>query len=118
MRKVNIDCGELTKVVKANRDKHNAEYLEAKANYRGKVLEALDERRQDIANGADISLYFQLPEPQDHTADYDRVLRMLEMSNDRSIELDGLEFDQYVMDNWSWSQNAKMINTTYLAKGK
>jgi hypothetical protein len=54
-----------------------------------------------------------LPEPQDHTIDYDRVIKMLEMSVDSLIELDEGAFDQYVMDNWSWKGDALATNEMY-----
>lgn len=116
MKKVNIVRTELLKVVRSNRETHVSEYAEASANYRDKVLEALDERRADIRNGGKIDTYFQLPEPQDHTEEYDRVIRMLEMSSDETIELDAHEFDMYVRDSWAWSHAAKLINASYTSR--
>lgn len=68
MKNVTINRDKLLAVVKQNRETHQAEFKEATANYRGKVLEALDARRLEIANGEKINLHFLLPEPQDHTS--------------------------------------------------
>lgn len=116
MKKVNISRAELLEAVRSNRAQHAADYSEATANYRPKVIAALEERRQEILDGQKINLFFQLPEPQDHTDDYDRVIRMLEMSSDEIIELDYHEFDMYVRDNWAWSHAAKLINASYTAQ--
>lgn len=113
MKTVTVNRNELMKIVKANRATHASEFEQAKANYRGKVLEALDARRLAIANGDKIDLLFRLPEPQNHTDDYDRVISMLELSIDITIMLDTNEFDQYVRDNWVWSSAAKLINASY-----
>ncbi len=52
----------------------------------------------------------------DMTKEYDRVIKMLEMSVDTQIELSSSEFQNYVMDDWAWSDNAKLSNSTYTAK--
>jgi len=71
---------------------------------------------KDARNGKMIRRRITLPEPQDHTNDYDRVITMLEMSVDSVIELDDVAFDQYVMDNWSWKGDALATNSMYAAK--
>ena len=54
-----------------------------------------------------------LAEPVDHTADYDRILAMLEMSVDDTISLSAQEFNQYVLDNWELSRLASYTNQSY-----
>lgn len=116
MKTVTINRNELLEAVKTNRAAHVAEYAEAARNYRETVLGALTDRHTAIANGEPISLLFNLPAPQDHTDDYDRVIRMLEMSVDENCTLDAYEFDCYVRDNWTWSAATKMINASYIKK--
>lgn len=113
MKTVTIERNALLAAVKKNRTQHLAEFTDATANYRTKVLEAIDQRRDEIAAGAKVNLHFHLPELQNHTDDYDRVISMLEMSVDKDCTLDSHEFDQYVRDNWTWSAATKMINGAY-----
>ena len=56
-----------------------------------------------------------LQEPQDQTADYDRAIRMMEMSEDEIIEISELDFECYVLDNWAWKKNFLISNMGYSA---
>ena len=47
-------------------------------------------------------IHVSLPVPEDHTRDYDRVIRMVEMHRGETLELDQEHFAQYVMDDWGW----------------
>lgn len=80
------------------------------------MIEELDRMLKDAKDGKQIRRAVIMPEPQDHTPDYDRVIAMLEMSVDTVIELDADSFDNYVMDNWAWRANALATNTMYAAK--
>ncbi|HXM03797.1 MAG TPA: hypothetical protein VN939_14390 [Chthoniobacterales bacterium] len=51
-----------------------------------------------------------MPEPVDHTADYDRVISMLEMSAQDLVQVSAEQFDQYVLDNWRWRRFANETN--------
>ena len=42
--------------------------------------------------GCAIDQYMRLPEPEDHTDDYERILRMAQMSVDDVIELSADDF--------------------------
>jgi hypothetical protein len=113
MNKVTVKREALLDTIRSNRDAHRAEFLRAQDGFRARAIEELDRRLADARAGRRIALLIQLPEPQDHTVDYDRVIRMLEMSINQEIELTAQEFDQFVMDNWSWAQMSKMINASY-----
>ena len=54
-----------------------------------------------------------MPEPHDHTDDYDTVIAMLEMCVDEVVEIDMQEFDNYVRDNWQWKANWSASNALY-----
>lgn len=115
MQKVKVKRTELLKKVKANREGHRSLFLKAQDGYRKAVIQELDAMLQEARDGKPIRRAIKLPEPIDHTADYDRVLAMLEMSVDKEITLESHEFDQYVQDNWSWSQLASFTNMSYVA---
>ena len=65
----------------------------------------LQQRIADLKRGLRIDQYIGLPEPQDHTADYDRVITMAEMSSDDTIQLSEDQFAMYVTDQWRWKQD-------------
>ena len=110
---VTINKAELTDVLTQNRNTHREKFLAAQEAYRATVIELLDQRLADARAGKKIDLAFRLPVPEDHTADYNRELRMLEMEIANTVVLDSRLFDQLVMDNWSWSNAFAATNAVY-----
>ena len=117
MESVTVKKDELLAVVKKNLEAHEDLFVRALDGYRKQVIEELDRMLKDAKDGKYICRAISLPEPIDHTNDYERVVTMLEMSTEDEIELDEQDFDRYVMDNWSWKHMATEINTSYLAQG-
>ena len=74
----------------------------------------LDRRVRDLKAGRHIDQYIGLPEPEDHTDDYDRVIMMAHMSVDDTITLSEDEFAMYVMDQWRWKQDFAETTLRYL----
>ncbi|HLP82099.1 MAG TPA: hypothetical protein VK141_08975, partial [Nitrosomonas sp.] len=105
MRTVKIERTKLLKEVIKNRANHKKEYDEAMQGYRELVIEALSEKLEDAKKHEDITHYIDLDRPENHLREYDRVIRMLEMSVDKVIELQANEFAQYVTDEWSWKES-------------
>ena len=58
------------------------------------------------------------PKPVNATKEYERAIRMLEMTTRENVELTADEFRNYVEDDWEWSREAKTINSMYLSKTK
>lgn len=116
MHSVKVERMALLNSIKGNRDAHRALFLKAQEGYRVMMIEELDRMLQEAKDGKHIRRGVSFAEPQDHTEDYDRVIRMLEMSVDKEIEIDANSFDQYVRDRWSWKQFADSTNTLYAAR--
>ena len=78
-------------------------------SFSGKLLDNEVFDIQGLLNKADLIA------PENHVQDYIKILTMLEMSVDDVVSLTEVQFNQYVMDNWSWTNNFKHLNTTYLS---
>jgi hypothetical protein len=114
MDTVNIKRTQLLDTVMANRKAHVEEHAEAAANYRKTVQAELAKRLADVEAGKDINLNFHgLPAPVSQVKEYDRAIRMLEMSTDDIILLQQHDFNQLVMDEWQWSGGFKAITSVY-----
>ena len=113
MHTINIKRLELLAKIMSNRKIHADEFKEAYTGYREQAIDAYNTILKEIKEGGKIRRGINLPEPQDHTKDYDRIITMLEMSSDKIIELDSSSFDQYVMDNWSWKESSSLTNSMY-----
>lgn len=105
MRTVTVDRDDFLAKVQENRNNHRAVFEEALEGYRSRMIHELERRLRDMRRGRRIDQYIGLPEPEDHTDDYDRILAMAAMSVDDTVTLTEDEFAQYVMDQWRWKQS-------------
>lgn len=113
MQRVRLNKEEFISKVRQNRDQHRAVFERAVEGYRHRLIAELERRMADVRKGRRIDQYLALPEPEDHTDDYDRILTMAEMSIDSTIELSEDEFAMYVMDQWRWKQDFTATTTRY-----
>lgn len=113
MRNVNVNRTELIDKLTANRAQHRAVFEEALVGYQTRLIAELERRIRDLRKGRRIDHYIRLPEPEDHTDEYDRVIAMAEMSVDDTIQLSNDDFAQYVMDQWHWKQNFTETTEVY-----
>lgn len=114
MRVIRIDRDEFVVTVKENRDNHRAVFERALDGYRDRWIQELERRLRDVRRGREINQYFSLPEPEDHTDDYDRILTMARMQIDDVIELTEEEFGMYVMDQWAWKSHFTSTTSRYV----
>jgi hypothetical protein len=108
-----IKKDDLLAILIENHERHREAFLRAQEGYRRRVIQELDRRLEDARAGRHIDLIFRLPEPEDHTADYEREMRMLKLETRQTVVLSTREFDQLVMDNWGWSENFAMTSSVY-----
>jgi len=113
MNSIKVDKTELLTVLRENREKHKTIFAEAQEGYRTAAIKELDAMLADAEAGKQIRRSLTLIEPQDQTRDYDRAIRMLEMSQDDVIELEEHDFAQYVLDDWSWKRQFLFSNAAY-----
>jgi hypothetical protein len=110
---VTVDKIELTEKIEANRAKHRAIFEEAVVGYRNQAIQMLEEHISRIKAGRVMRVHVVLPEPEDHTGDYDRVLAMLAMHQGDSIVIGQHDFASYVLDDWAWKKQFLTTNSSY-----
>lgn len=120
MKDVRIKKTELQEIVRKNRNEHRDLFVLAQKAYRKKVIDVLDAELTEARNGRVFNMVriTQLTAPEDHTADYDRVLRMLDMECERIVTLTQREFSQLVDDDWDWGQSWALSNSQYVSSPK
>ena len=116
MHRVTVEKTEFIEKVRDNRDRHREVFERALAGYRERMTAELERRIHDLRRGRRVEQYIALPEPEDHTGDYDRVLTMAEMSIHDTVELSEDEFAMYVMDQWRWKQDFTETTARYLRR--
>jgi hypothetical protein len=119
MDSIKVNRINLLNTLKTNRTAHAEEYALAEKGYwlefETRLAKALKQIRKHgrVERGTFGGFGLEPSMPQNHTSDYDTVIKMLEFSVDDIIELDSARFQQYVMDNWQWTSNVKAINTYF-----
>lgn len=116
MQTVTVNKHELLAILKNNRQEHHEIFLEAQEGYRKAIITELDQMLADARNGKKIRRAIQLVEPMDQTSDYDRAIRMVEMSIKDEIELSEHDFSCLVLDQWDWHQRWSLANSAYSPK--
>ena len=116
MELVNVKRDMLLEKVKENCANHRSIFEDAQEVYRERMIAELDSMLADATAGRKIRRAVSMPEPEDHTRDYERVLSMLAMSVDDVIELSEHDFARYVMDQWEWNASFALTTTAYAAQ--
>lgn len=118
MQQITVDKSELITVVKKNRTIHEELYNEAVEGYHMDVRERLEEALRLASCNEEYITNLNMSKPQSHVKDYDKIIGMLELSNETDIVLLPHEYDMYVEDEWSWAGMSNSINTMYAGKLK
>lgn len=120
MNEVRIQKAKLIEILTKNRAEHRDIFLAAQKAYRATVIEVLDEQLKLARDGKPFVLarITSLVCPQDHTKEYDTVLRMLELSLDDVVILSNSQFTNLVEDIWGWSRSWAASASTYVTSAK
>lgn len=116
MKTVKVNRLELIEKIRANLVEHREDVVEGRKKRQlqvGLFLQGMIKKNTGNAQ-LDFNLQSHFPLITDHSESYERAIAMLEMSVEDEIVLTAQEFDQYVLDNWSFSQ---MLRTSLSASG-
>lgn len=109
-----VKKGDLIVCIKANKVKHVEEYNAAKEKYRLVAIDKLQSQLFAATSNQKFSLHFnQIVKPISHEQDYTKVLGLLEMCIEDEMEITAQDYSQYVLDEWSWSQEFSTSNSFY-----
>lgn len=119
MRTVNIDRDKLLEIVKENRVKHIHTYREVSDNFLKAAIATFEKSLARLKNGEIVHLHEEvqgLERPRCFDSHYAKIIRMLELTEDKVIQLTDQEFSQYVLDEWEWKRDLCSMNATYMRK--
>lgn len=113
MKSATVKKEDLLATLEANRDKHINTFDQVLEDYRARAVELLEEHIQRIRDGAVEKVYVMLPPPENYEEEYTRVIEMAKWHQEDTIELTAREFDEYVLDNWTWKDTFLATAATY-----
>lgn len=105
MRSVKVEKKKLLSIVRENREKHIKEYDESVADYKAAAVKVAAEHVELAKTGelSKIAKIKAMPSaPVNYEKEYDRAIRMLELSVEKEIEVEEDIFNQLVLDEWAW----------------
>ncbi len=107
---------ELLEIVRANKEKHIAEFNEAVGDYKTLVMKIAQENLK-LAKTSDPEKFKQMkpmpPSPVSYEDSYRRAIRMLELSVEDIIEVEEDVFNQLVLDEWAWKRGFTATTMSY-----
>lgn len=116
MRDVRINKKELLEIVRANKEKHIAEFNEAVEDYKKAAIKVATDNLA-LANTGDVDQIAKIrsmpTKPVSYEDSYTRAIRMLELSVEDVIEIEEHVFNQLVLDEWTWKQNFIASSAVY-----
>lgn len=105
MKSVKLNRKDLLKIVIENRAKHISAYNESVEDYKVAAVKVAAEHVELAATGelSKIAKIRAMPAaPVSYEKEYDRAIRMLELSVEKEIEVEEDIFNQLVLDEWAW----------------
>lgn len=115
MDRVTVKKDALLEALRTNREAHQGIFDEAVEGYQQEAERRLKAHLKEVRSGKMKQVAVFLDVPVNHTKDYDRIIKMVEMSVDDEIVLTQQNFSAFVMDDWTWKQQFLTSNSTYSA---
>jgi hypothetical protein len=116
MRAVKVEKTELLGIVRENKKKHIKEYDEAVKDYKKAAIKVAKEH-VDLAKTGELDQIAKIrampQRPASYEKEYDRAIRMLELSVEDTIDLESDVFNQLVLDEWHWKQAFTATSALY-----
>lgn len=105
LQKVRVSKKFLLDKLKKNLKEHQRLHAEAMEGWKEKKLETLKSMLKKAKANDMFEPSWYLPKPESHEDDYERTITLVDASLDTEFELNSSEFDQYIMDEWSWKHS-------------
>lgn len=99
--------------LRKNRETHAEIVKEARTGYVEKARQALSSKLDKLASGKVVALSFTLRVPLDYTKVYDTAIKMLELHQNATIELDATQVRNLMQDQWDWTDQFYGTNSVY-----
>ena len=116
MNEIKMDREQLLGIVRENLKKHLTDYAEAVEDYKVGALKVATSNLK-IAKTGEIDKFHQikgLPQrPVSYEKEYNRAIRMLELSVDEEIMIEQDTFNQLVLDEWHWKNSFVAASALY-----
>jgi len=116
--KITVRKDDLLKALRENSTKHAADYKEAYAGFEAEFLKDAEKLLAQAKKGDYSKTTINHGPPADHSTDYNRVIKMMEMCTADEIIVTESQFSQYVLDEWNWMNAFNATKMRYSNNGR
>ena len=104
--------------VTENKEKHLADYEAAKQAYKQESLALLEKALADAKLGKFPETQFVSlpPKPKSYIPSYDRIISMLNLTSQKTVELSEQDYSKYILDNWEWKELFTSTSAYYMQR--
>lgn len=113
MDQVTVDVEKLIHQLEKNKENHKKLYEEALEGFTKDAEATFAKKLNEVRNGNLKNLWVTLQAPQDNTKEYEVAIGMLKMHTNRTTLLTRKQYQNYVMDDWSWTDQWLTANCKY-----
>lgn len=113
-----ILVSEVLAALKKGREEHKKLLKEAQAGYKKRVVEELEKALKEARAGTGFRTSIHLIVPCSYLKEYDNALALLEATRragTKKVELDAHEYEQFVRNIWSWTNQFRSSASAYVA---
>lgn len=116
MTEVTVSKTALLEILRKNREEHLKIFEESFSKFKERLAAVLESLLQRVSEGK-IPGYLdeiaKVTEPENHTREYDRAIKMLEMEIAENVTISARQFASLVEDEWDWSARWAHSNVHY-----
>lgn len=113
LSEITVEKNKLLKTLQINREKHIEIVKEAKVGYIKRAEEVFREKLDKVVSEKIVDIDLKLKPPQDYSKFYNEAISMLEWEQSDIVVLERTQFNQLVLDNWTWKNDFLYSNVEY-----
>jgi len=113
-RTIKVSKQALLEQIKKNKKIHIKEYKLAVSAFKKESMRQLTDLVARVQLGKVTKIKLKLTEPVNNSDNYDKIIEMFQWEIADEVELTQDEFNEYILDESTFSTNAKVSNSYYL----
>jgi len=114
---ITVQKSDLLTALQANRKLHEEETRLAREGFRIELQNELERKLADVKAGKAFSLRIDCMKPEEHLADYDDVIGMLELATESTLTIGHEQYKCWVKNEWEWRDMWLASNSGYVTTG-
>lgn len=109
---IQVDRLKLIETLKTNKETHVNTYKDSLKGYKVELVKHAESNLERAKAGKHPE-HFPHRRPSNYEPQYTRAIKMLEMSEEKTVRLTAVDFARFVEDDWDWKEEFVATSTLY-----